>query len=241
MSRIVSVQAAIWLSVPVFLGLNGHVLWRAIFSRRRWVIAGCTDRLYVRLFAWRSGEHGEVHDRDVLVLEAPDIASMSVQTVEVFLNGPKPKIAEWLAIEPSQAVAQDISCHILPLLRTLDPSKAMLVGDEEGRLTIEWRWWRPALLVFLQQMVRECPSIVIAPEDRSELDLNEMWRGLASDPNKDLSLQERQNLVQAKRLGFGCDLAGMLGRYKHISSRKAGAYLAELEQEELTRLQQTRR
>ncbi|SRR6266496_1002527 len=231
-SRIISVQAAIWLSVPVFLGLNGHVLWRAISSRRSWVIAGCDERVYIRLFAWLGRDQGDVPEPDILVFEALEIASMSVRTVEVFLNGPKPKIAEWLAIEPSQSVAEDISRHIRPLLRSLDPSKVMLVGDEEGRLTIEWRWWRPGLLVFLQQIVRECPTIEIAHEVRSELDLNEMWRGLASNPNKDLSVQERQNLVQAKRLGFGCVLAGMLGRYRHISRRKAAAYLAELEQEE---------
>lgn len=237
--RIVSAQAAIVICVPVFLGLNGYVLWRAISSRWRWVIAGCDKRVYIRLFAWPGRNQGDVPEPDILEFEASEIASMSVRTVEVFLNGPKPKIAEWLAIEPSEVVAQDISCHVLPLLRRLDPSKAMLVNDEEGSLTIEWRWWSPALLVFLQQMVREFPSIVIGPEIRSELDLNEMWRGLARNPNKDLSAEERQKLVQAICFGFGCNLTTMLGRYKHISFRKASAYLAELLQEEAGRSQST--
>jgi hypothetical protein len=241
--RIFSVQAAIWLSVPVILGLNGYVLWRVIsFPRNWWVIAGCNEGVYIRLFARPGRGRGDVPEPDVLVFEASEIASMSVRTVEVFLNGPRSRIVDWLlVIEPSQAVAEDFSRHVRPLLRSVDPSKWPLIGDKEGHLTIEWKWWDPALRVFLQQIVRDCPSIVIAPEDRSELDLNEMWSGLASNPNKDLSVQERQNLVQAKRLGFGCDLAGMLGRYKHISPRKAGAYLAELEQEELTGPQQTRR
>ena len=227
--RIFSLQVAIWLSVPVFLGLNGFVLWR-ICSRRWWVIVGCEDKVYVRLFGWL------VHGSKILVLEASEIASMSARTVELFLNGPRPRVVEWLlVIELSQAVSEDFSKHVRPLLRSLDPSKGMLVGEEEGRLTIEWRWWRPALQVFLQQMVRECPSIVIAPEERSELDLNEMWGGLgglARNPNKDLTAEERRKLVQAKRLGFGCELTGHLGLYKHISRRKAAAYLAELEQEE---------
>jgi len=233
-SRIVSVQAAIWLSVPVFLGLNGYVLWRAIFFPRRWwVIAGCDERVYIRLFGWPRKDRGDVPEPDILMFEASEIASMSVRTVEVFLNGPKPRIVDWLlVIEPSPAVAEDFSRHVRPLLRLLDPSKWVLVGNEDGRLTIDWKWWCPALQVFLQQMVRDCPSIVLASEDRSELELNEMWRGLARNPNKDLSVQERQKLVQAKRLGFGCDLAGLLGRYKHISFRKAAAYLAELEREE---------
>jgi hypothetical protein len=203
---------------------------------------GCDDQVYIRLFGWLRRGRGDVHESEILVLEASEIASMSARTVEVFLNGPRPRVIEWLlVIELSQAVAEDFSKHVRPLLRSLDPSKGMLVGNEEGLLTIEWKWWRPALQVFLQQMARDCPSILIAPEDRSELDLNEMWRGLARNPNKDLSLQERQNLVQAKRLGFYCDLAGMLCRYKHISFRKAGAYLAELEQEDATRIRENRR
>lgn len=114
----------------------------------------------------------------------------------------------------------------------MEPDKAVLVAYEEGRLTIEWKWWRPALRVFLQQVIQECPSVVIVPEERSELDLNGIWRGISRNLRKDLGAQERQMLVQAKRLGFGCNCAGLLSRYKNISFRKAGAYLAEIEREE---------
>jgi hypothetical protein len=165
------------------------------------------------------------------VLEPSEIASMSIKTVEVFLYGPKPKFAEWLIIEPTQAVADDISRHIRPLLRSLDPDKAVLVADEEGRLTIEWKWWRPALRVFLQQVVRECPSIVIAPEERSELDLNGIWHGLREKPDA----EQRCMLAKATRLGFGCECARLLSLYRSgafRSFREAGAYLAEIEREE---------
>jgi hypothetical protein len=158
--RIVWLRAAIWLSVPVFLALNVFVLWR-ICSRRWWVIVGCDDQVYIRLFGWLRRGQDEVAEPDILVLEASEIASMSARTVEVSLNGPRPSVVDWLlVIELSQTVAEDISKHARSLLRSLDPSKAMLVGEEEGRLTIEWRWWRPALQVFLQQMARDChPSL----------------------------------------------------------------------------------
>jgi len=223
----VSVRAAAWLSVPVLLSLNGYVLWRAKVSHRRWVIVGCTDRLYLRLFAWRRGNHGDDQDQDVLAFEAPEIASMSIRTLDVFLYGPKPKIVEWLVIEPAQAVAEDISRHIRPLLTATDPDKAVLVAHDEGRLTIEWKWWRPALRIFLQQVVRECPSVVIAPEERSELDLNGIWTG-SLEPNA----RQHQMLVQATRLGFGCECADLLSRHKYMSFQKTGAYLAEVEGEE---------
>lgn len=132
LSLVVSVRAAAWVSLPVLLVLNGFVLWRLRVSHRTWVIVGCADRLYVRLFAWRNGEHGEVHDRDLLVLEAPDVASMSIRTVEVFLHGPKPKFVEWLVIEPAQTVAEDVSRYLRPLLTLMDPDKVVLVANEGG-------------------------------------------------------------------------------------------------------------
>jgi hypothetical protein len=225
-----SMRRAAWIGVPVFLALNGYVLWRARASRRRWIVVGCADRLYVRLFACCSGDHGGVHDPDVLVLEASEIASMSIRTLEVFLYGPKPEIVEWLVIKPAQAVAEDTSRHILPLLRPFDPDKAVLVADDEGRLTIEWKWWRPALRVFLQQVVQECPSVVRTPDERSELDLNGIWHGSRQKPDA----EQRCMLAKAARLGFGCECARLLSLYRSgafRSFREAGAYLAEIGRE----------
>jgi len=223
----VSVRAAAWVTVPVLLSLNGYVLWRTKASHRRWVLVGCANRLYLRLFAWCRGDHGDDHDPDVLVLEVSEITSMSIKTVEVFVYGPKPEFSEWLVIEPAQAVGDDISRHIRPLLPATDPDKAVLVAYDEGRITIEWKWWRPALRVFLQQVVQECPSVVIAAEERSELDLNGIWTG-SLEPNA----HQRQMLGKATRLGFGCECAQRISQYKHMSFRKASAYLAEIEREE---------
>jgi hypothetical protein len=156
---------------------------------------------------------------------------MSTRTLEVFLSGPTPRIVEWLVIEPSQAVAGNVSDHIRPLLcdiRPLDPSKQTHVANEEGLLTIEWKSCRPSLRVFVQEVTRELPSIVIAHEERSELDLNGIWNGIS----RNLSAQQRQMLIQAKRLGFGCECAGLLSRHKYISPQKATAYLSEIEREE---------
>ncbi len=221
----VSVRAAVWVTVPFFLALNGCVLWRAKASHRRWIIVGRADRLYLRLFAWLRGDHGDDHDQEVLAFEAREIASMSIRTLEVFVYGPKPQIVECLVIEPAQTVADDISRHIRPLLMETEPDKAVLVAHDEGRLTIEWKWYSPALRVFLQQVVRECPSVVIAPEDHSELDLNGIWQyGSREKPNA----QQRRMLGQATRLGFGCECAQRISQYKHMSFREASAYLAEI-------------
>ena len=48
-SLIVSVRAAAWFGVSVFLAWNVYVLWLLKTSRRNWVIAACADRVCIRL------------------------------------------------------------------------------------------------------------------------------------------------------------------------------------------------
>ena len=227
-------RVAAWLAAPVVLTLNGYVLWRGTSPRLNWVVAGCAGRVFVRLFLRRRRGRADVQEPDVVMLGASEIASISARTVEVFLYGPKPRVVEWLVVEAAQAVAEDVSGHIRPLLSDVgcDPGRQAIVANEEGRLTMKWEWCRPVLPVFLQQVVRECPSVVIAHEDRSELDLNGIWHGLWRKPDA----QERHMLVQAKRLGFGCKCVWLLRRYKYMAFkdpfRDPPAYLAEIEREE---------
>lgn len=222
-------HAAAWLGVPTVLALNGYVLWRGRSTRLNWVVMGCRDRVLVRLFV-RRGEQVTAQQPDVIMLEASEIASMSARTVEVFLYGPKPKVVEWLVLEPAQKVSADISDHIRQLVSDIavDPWKQAIVSDEEGRLTMKWKWCRPLLPVFLQQIARQCPSVVIAHEDRSQLDLNGIWRGIS----RNLDAQQRQMLVRAKNLGFGRKCRWLLSRYKYMTFKESSTYLVEIELED---------
>jgi hypothetical protein len=235
---IVSVRVAAWIAMPAFLAWNAWVLWRARSPRLSWIIRVCGEQVYIRLFvsfgrAW----HG-VDAPDVIVLDASEIASISVRTVEVFLDGPKPKIVEWLMFEPARAVVESVSDQIPSFLwetRTSHLGERAYWSNEERRLAVGWKYCRPSLRIFLRQIVQECPSVVVAPEECSELDLNGIWRAFSRNLRKDLSVQERQKLVQAMRLGFGCECTGLLSRYKWIPFREAGAHLAEIVQEEAGR------
>jgi len=173
----------------------------------------------------------DIQEPDVLMFAAPEIASIRGRIVEVFIYGPKPTIVEWLVIEPIQAVAQDISRHIRPLLNADDPGRQVYISNGEGCVTIDWQPCRPALRAFLQRVMRECPSVVIAPEERSELDLNGIWNGVRFAWKKP-DAQQRRMLVQAKRLGFGCKCAELLSLHRGMSLQESNAYLAEIEQEE---------
>jgi hypothetical protein len=204
------------------------VLWCTKFSRRNWVIAGCADRVYIRNYL----------QPEAIMLKASEITSMSIRTVEVFLYGLKPKPVEWLVIEPAQAVAKSVSDHIPSFLGDFmahGPGNLTIVANEDGRLVIGWNWCHPALQTFLQQFVREFPSVVIAPEERSELDLNGIWNGAREKPNA----QQRRMLVHAKRLGFGNDCERLLSLYRSMSFQESKAYLAEIEREEAGTRQST--
>ncbi len=232
-SLTVSVQAAAWLSAPVFLALNAYMFWRGRSPRLNWIIAGCAERVCVRLFVRRGMGRRDANEQDVIMLEASEIASLSARTLEVFLYGPKPRIVEWLVIEPALApeVVFDHSSPSTCNVRPADPGKQVLVTNEEGRLIIEWKWCRPALRVFLQKVAQECPSVVMAREERSKLDLNGVWSWSWRKPEARVR-KERQMLVQAVRLGFGCECAKLLARHKYISFRKAAEYLMQIEREE---------
>lgn len=236
-SLIDSVRAAAWIGLPAFFAWNAWVLWRARSPRLSWVVKAGSGRVLIRLYvgfgkAWRKSDLP-----DVMVLEASEIASVSIRTVEVLLYGPKPKVVEWLVIEPSQVAVESVSEKAPSFLR--DTRRAdcfapylnerVYWADEGRHLNIGWKLYRPAVRIFLQQVARECPSIAIGPEERSELDLNGIWHGLREGPDA----QQRRMLAQAKRLGFGPDCVRLLNRYRGMPFRECAPYLAELEREEI--------
>jgi hypothetical protein len=229
---LISARAAAWIGIPVFLLSNVFWLWRGRSSRLNWVVAGCAEKLIVRLFTRRGWKRDDSGEPDVLMLDASEIASLSARTAEVFLDGPKPKYAQWLVIEPLCTITEETLSHLNLLLDSDYPGKQLYVTNERGFLTIKWRWCRPGLQVFLEQIARECPSITIGPEERSELDLNGIWAGFSRNVRRDLTAQERQQLVQAIRLGFGLECEWLMSRYKCIALQESAANLAEIAREE---------
>ncbi len=229
---LISARAAAWIGIPVFLLSNVFWLWRGRSSRLNWVVAGCAEKLFVRLFIRRGWKRADCGEPDVLMLDASEIASLSARTAEVFLDGSRPKYAQWLVIEPLHTITEEALSHLNSLLDSDYPGKQLYVTNERGLLTIKWRWCRPGLQVFLEQVARECPSITIGPEDRSELDLNGIWAGFSRNVRHDLTAQERQQLVQAIRLGFGLECEWLMSRYKCMALQESAACLAEIEREE---------
>ena len=221
-----SMHVGVWFGVPIILALNGYLLWRGMSPRLNWIVAGCATWVLVRLLAQRGRAETDREEPDVIMFEPSDIASISMRTTEVFLYGPKPRIVMSLVIGLSSAVAECDLNHSAPLMEPA--GKQVLVANEEGRLTINWRWCRPDLKTFLQLVARGCPSVAIAPEERSELDLNGIWKGVQRRPDA----QERRMLAKAKRLGLGGKCEKLLVIYKGMSFCAASAYLAEVEREE---------
>jgi hypothetical protein len=227
-SVIIPVRTAAWLGAAVVVALNGYLLWRGKSPRLNWVVAACADRVFLRLFLQRGWNRSATMWPEVLVLEASEIASMSIRTVEVYLDGSKPKLAQSLVIKPADAASEVIMNQVRSLLLSDDPRKQPYVRTEGGALTMKWRWCHPELPKFFQRLARECESIIIAPEERSELDLNGIWAGFSRNVSEELNAQERQQLVQAVRLGFGLECEWLLSRYQCIALQDSAAYLAEI-------------
>jgi hypothetical protein len=228
---IISVRAAAWISLPAFLAWNAWMLWRARSPRLSWVIKTRGERIYIRLFVGFGKAWKRIDAPDVIVLEASEIVSMSIRSVEVLLYGPKLRIVEWLMIEPTQAVAESVSDQIpsfLANIKTLDLGERVYWAKEERRLVVGWKWCHPAVRLFLQQVAQACPSVVIDREERSELDLNGIWNGSREKPNA----QQRQMLIWATCLGFGCKCVELLSLHRGMTRQEAAEYLAEIEREE---------
>lgn len=232
----VSVRAAAWIGLPALLIWNAWVLWRAKSPRLIWVIRARADKLYIRLFVGFGRAWKRIDAPDAIELDISEIASMSVRTIEVFLYGPKPKLLEWLMIEPSQAITKAISDQIPSFVRdTRSPgfgrpylSERAYWADDERRLAIGWKGCYPAARIFLQQVARECPSVIIGPEEHSGLDLNGIWH----DYREGLDAQQRKMLAQAKRLGFGPKCVRLLNQHRSMPFWECAPYLAKIEREE---------
>ena len=238
LSLLVPVRSAAWLAMFFFLTLNAWVLWLTKSSRRNWCAAVYAGQVYLRLYMTRETAPDGVDEPDVIVFEASEVASISIRTVEAYLYGPKPKLADRLVIELAPSVAESFSAQIPSFPQCCDalgccgePGSSYLVRvtNEDGRLAISWRHCHPNVRVFVRQVVRECPTLVIGPEQRSELDLNSIWGGIRLN---DLDAQQRRSLLQAKRLGFDSDFSWRLGIYKQMSAQEVQVYRAELEREE---------
>ncbi len=239
LSLAVSMRSAAWLGMFFFLIWNAYVLWLTKSFRRNWCAAVCAGQVYVRLYMSREKVASGIDEPDVVVFEASEIASISIRTVEAYLYGPKPKFAECLVIEPAPAAAVRVPtripsfpeyCEALGSCGEPGSNYLVRVANEGGRLVIPWRRCRPNVRAFVRQVIRELPSLVIGPEEHSELDLNSIWHGFRLN---NLDTQQRQSLLQAKRLGFDSDLTWRLCVFKQTLPREVQAYLAELEEEEV--------
>ena len=74
--------------------------WRVVFGYQSWVFLGGEERFYTRVFRPLRVRAGQPPEAGIIALDASEVDSISVNTREVFVHGPTPKIYEWLVIEP---------------------------------------------------------------------------------------------------------------------------------------------
>jgi hypothetical protein len=99
LARSMDITHTLALGFALFVVWNLILHWRVVFGYQSWVFLGCEERFYIRVFRPLRPGAGQPEE-GVIALEAREVASISVQTREVFVHGPKPRIYEWLVIEP---------------------------------------------------------------------------------------------------------------------------------------------
>jgi hypothetical protein len=226
----ISARAALQFGGPALFVWSLYLLWLKRSPRRNWCVAACAGRIFIRLDAGK---------RDVILLDASEIASISIHAFEVYLYGPKPRIAEQLVIVPARAGGEHIldagpfrpmDCETEGCCGAPDPGELVRVSPQDGSLLVAWRWCRPELRALLRRVQRECPSVAIASEEVSELDLNGIWHGFREWQNG-----QREMLAQAGRLGFRRDCAWLLHIYRVMPMAEVRAFLAEIDDEDAVR------
>lgn len=218
------------LGVAVLLGRICILLWRGVVSRRHWIVIGCAERFYFQLFR-PFGARGLALEPNVMELDVSELTAVSLQRVEIFIEGPKPHVAESLVVElePKTQLAITEQFERLSPPRTsrfdLIERRKWFIRWAGGALRIRWKWLGPDLRKFLGEVGRRYPKLTVG-ESRSELDLVRFGRMPEAE--------QRKLLVQVARLGFRSDCISVLmnNRYKRMSMVEAVRYMAEIDNEE---------
>jgi hypothetical protein len=199
------------------------LLWRVVFGPRQWIMACCAEYLYFRLFRHFGGNRRLTRE-PILELETGELSSISLQTLTVFINGPDQNVVESLVVqlEPQteKAFAEEFE-RLYPSVVRHSRDKRWFVEWSNRSLVIHWRRYRPPLREFFSKLTSQYPSLAVAPESLSELDLTGFARK---------SEQEKQRLlVEAKRLGFGFDCIEVVmnNPYRRMAWSEAVRYISE--------------
>jgi hypothetical protein len=214
------------LAAALLIAWICFLLWRAASSKHHWIMLGCREHLYFRLYRpFRENLRlGPEPASSILALESAEVRSISRRIVDAFIAGPDPKVAESLVVqlEPqAQSAVNEEFERLSPSVSPYDADKMWFVRWSAGSLVIQWRRYHPGLMTLLSIIAAHYPSITAAPESRSELDLS----GFAKKP----ALEQQGLLVEAKRLGLGSDCVEVVmnNPYMRRSMAEAIRYISE--------------
>jgi len=209
----------------VMTAWNGFLFWRAILNKGNWIVAACPEKVYLRLFApYNRRQAG--HEPEVIQLGSHEIKSIRRRVVEVYWNGPQPRLQEWLVIEPEPAVQDQVEQQferLSPPDVGCDLSREWFTGWKTGVLFTEWKLYRPSLAAFIREVATRCQKLRIGVEDRSELDLMRF----AKKPRA----EQRKLLAQARQIGLevNCELAIMFDSYRRRSREEARELISKID------------
>jgi hypothetical protein len=215
--------AATLSTILLVIGIS-VLSWRAVFSRRHWMIVACEKCFYFRLFRPFGSSRWRPREPSVIAVEEAEISSIALQALDVLIKGPKPIVVESLILHlKSEAdITATSELERLSRVSSLIPDKLWYVRKKSGSLLIRWRGYRPAATKFLSEIALRNPLLPVASEARSELDLTGLGRK---------SAREQQRLLRtARQLGLGAKCVSLLmNKPFYMSMTEAVRYLSGIE------------
>jgi hypothetical protein len=231
------------LAGALLLIWNGVHLWRATFNRRHWLLAVCEGRFYIRLFTPAVPRSGRDTEANVLTLDMAEVDGIQVRIADIFIDGPKPKVYEWLVIEPKHELRTSLADHFerlgqpapgfCPVACGNGPYGEWFAGWWNERVSVRWLGYRPTLREYVRRIAARYPDLPVLPETHRELDLISMVS--KREPER------RRLLAEAKKMGFNnecvwalCMYTGHTLYHRTKSLKEAQEYMATIDEEVLT-------
>ncbi len=228
------------LAGALLLIWNGVLLWRATFNRRLWLLAVCEGRFYIRLFNPVGPRSGPDTEAKVMALDLAEVDGIQVRIADMFIHGPKPKVYEWLVIEPKRELWASAADHFerlgqpapgfCPVAHGIGPYGEWFAGWWNERVSVRWLGYRPTSKEYVRRIAARYPNLTVQPETHRELDLVSMVS--KREPER------RRLLAQAKKNGFNNECVWALFMYtghtlyhRTKSLKQAQEYMATIDEE----------
>jgi hypothetical protein len=169
-----------------------------------------------------------------------ELRGIQIRTATIFISGPKPRVYEWLVVEPKNELRALAADHferlgqpapgVCSIAEPNGPYREWFAGWWNEGVSVRWLGYRPRLGEYVGRIAARYPDLTILPEAHPELDLV----GIVSKREP----ERRRLLAKAKKIGFNNECVWALYMYtgytlyqRRKSLKEAQEYMSTIDEE----------